>query len=120
MKNSFHFRTRNLRRKSTIRRPSYQLKKENIRRSVGPTFQQNNQLIVLLQLIEANRHKPKAVLIDILAKLGYTASDMRIYKSGGVGTYRWMPKFSKYRLQIAATHCSNYGYYMPYALCVQF
>lgn len=113
MKNSYHFHSRKFRRKFTNRRPSFKF-------CTTPTYLQNNQLKVLLELIEANRHKPKAVLIDLLAKLGYTASEMRIYKSGGVGTYRWMPKFSKYRLQIAASHISNSGHYMPYALCIQF
>lgn len=110
MKNFFYIRSR---RKSTNHRPSFRL-------CSAPTYQQNQQLKVLLELVEANRHKPRAVLINILAKLGYPASDMRIYKSGGVGTYRWMPKYSKYRLQIAASHISNSGPYMPYALCIQF
>lgn len=113
MKNSYHFRSRNYRRNSSNRRPSFQF-------CSNPTYQQNKQLKVLLELVDANRHKPKAFLIDLLSKLGYSAADMRIYKSGGVGSYRWMPKFSKYRLQIAASHISNSGPYMPYALCVQF
>lgn len=85
-----------------------------------PTYQQNNQLKVLLEIIEQFRHKPKELLIKHLAKLGYYASDMRIYKSGGVGTYRWMPKYGRYRLQIAASHINRHGHYCPYALCVQF
>lgn len=113
MKNFYHFRSHYVRRKSSNGRPSFRL-------CSAPTYQQNQQLKVLLELVEANRLKPKAVLIDLLTKLGYPASDMRIYKSGGVGSYRWMPKYSKYRLQVAASHISNCGPYMPYALCIQF
>ena len=85
-----------------------------------PNYLQNNQLKVLLEVIEQFRHKPKELLIKHLAKLGYIASDMRIYQSGGVGTYRWMPKYKRYRLQIAASHINRHGHYCPYALCVQF
>lgn len=85
-----------------------------------PTYQQNNQLEALLKIIEQFRHKPKKLLLQYLANLGYTASDMRIYKSGGVGSYRWMPKYRRYRLQIAASHISRYVHYCPYALCIQF
>lgn len=85
-----------------------------------PTYNQNYQLKVLLKVVEEYRNRSKEKLTRKLTEMGYTVRDMRIYKSGGVGTFRWMPKYSKYRLQIGATHISNRGFYMPYALCVMF
>lgn len=54
-----------------------------------------------------------------LAELGYYPTDKRIYKSGGVGSWVWLPKFAVFRIQVRASHCSTKGAYMPYALCVE-
>ena len=54
-----------------------------------------------------------------LAELGYYPTDKRIYKSGGVGSWVWLPKFAVFRIQVRASHCSTNGAYMPYALCVE-
>jgi len=53
------------------------------------------------------------------AALGYNPTDTRIYKSGGVGSWVWLPKFAVFRVQVRASHCSTKGAYMPYALCVE-
>lgn len=95
-------------------------KKRNPRYMATPNHVQKNQLNVLLQVIEAFRCKPKAQLIEQIRKLGYEVGDMRLHKSGGVGTYVWLPKFRRYRLQVGASHINSKGPYTPYGLCVQF
>lgn len=45
--------------------------------------------------------------------------DRRIYKSGGVGTYSWMPKLKCYRVQVGASHISTKCHSYPYARCVE-
>ena len=57
-------------------------------------------------------------LCDKLAELGYYPTEKRIYKSGGVGSWIWLPKLGIFRIQVRASHCSTKGAYMPYALCV--
>lgn len=54
-----------------------------------------------------------------LAELGYYPTDKRIYQSGGVGTWVWLPKLAVFRIQVRASHCTTKGAYMPYALCVE-
>ena len=54
-----------------------------------------------------------------LAALGYIVADKRIYKSGGVGSWVWLPKFGVFRVQVRASHITTKGQYIPYALCVE-
>ena len=62
------------------------------------------------------RHVDK--LCAKLAELGHYPTDKRIYKSGGVGSWYWLPKLGVFRVQVRASHITTKGQYMPYALCV--
>ena len=57
-------------------------------------------------------------LLRKVEALGYKPRDARIYKSGGVGTFQWLPKFRCFRLQLESSHINRKGFYMPYATCI--
>ena len=99
------------------------------RRNLTPHKRQNyHKEATLAQIAQRNKvvqiakwYKGQSTekLCAKLAVLGYYPTDKRIYKSGGVGSWMWLPKFAVFRIQVRASHCSTNGAYMPYALCVE-
>ena len=73
----------------------------------------------VVNIAKAYRCQPTKLLLDKLAELGYYPAENRIYKSGGVGSWYWLPKFGIYRIQVRRSHISTKTEYMPYALCVE-
>ena len=63
------------------------------------------------------QYRGKKLLTKVEEK-GLHPRDARIYKSGGVGTYQWLPKLRCFRLQLESSHINRRGFYMPYATCV--
>lgn len=83
------------------------------------TLAQINQRNKVIQFANAYRGQPSALLLTKLVTEGYHPSEKRIYTSGGVGSWCWLPKFGIFRIQVRASHISTKGAYMPYALCVE-
>ena len=71
------------------------------------------------QIAKLYKGQSTETLCTKLAELGYYPTEKRIYKSGGVGSWVWLPKLAVFRVQVRASHCSTKGVYMPYALCVE-
>ena len=84
-----------------------------------PTLSQIAQREKVVQIAKWCKGQSKEKLCAKLAELGYYPTDKRIYKSGGVGSWVWLPKFAVFRVQVRASHCSIKGAFMPYALCVE-
>ena len=84
-----------------------------------PTLSQIAQREKVVQIAKWYKGQSTEKLCAKLAELGYYPTDKRIYKSGGVGSWVWLPKFAVFRVQVRASHCSIKGAYMPYALCVE-
>lgn len=83
------------------------------------TLAQIAQRDKVVQIAKWYKGQSSEKLCAKLAELGYYPTDKRIYKSGGVGSWVWLPKFAVFRIQVRASHCSTKGAYMPYALCVE-
>lgn len=89
------------------------------RYSATPTPEQTQKLNAAQQLALRYQYKPKAILSEILIAAGFpTPTDSRIYRSGGVGSFHWLPRKKCYRLQLAASHVHIHQNFMPYALCI--
>ena len=97
-----------------------QPRKINVRRMYKPPcFMAIARLEKAIFIIEQLKGKPTKSKVEALCNAGYpTPTDKRIRQKGGVGSYRWMPKFRCFRLQIAATHINANGYFCPYALAI--
>lgn len=83
------------------------------------TLAQIAQREKVVQIAKWYRGQPTDILLAKLAEFGYYPTDKRIYQSGGVGSWHWLPKFGIFRIQVRASHCSNKGLFIPYALCVE-
>ena len=83
------------------------------------TLAQIAQREKVVQIAKWYKGQSSEKLCAKLAEFGYYPTEKRIYKSGGVGTWVWLPKFGVFRIQVRASHCSTNGAYMPYALCVE-
>ena len=83
------------------------------------TLAQIAQRDKVVQIAKWYKGQSTVKLCAKLAELGYYPTDKRIYRSGGVGSWVWLPKSAVFRIQVRASHCSTKGAYMPYALCVE-
>ena len=84
-----------------------------------PTLSQIEQREKVVRLAKSFKGLSTAKMVAKFEELGYYPTDKRIYKSGGVGSWVWLPKFGVFRVQVRASHCTTKGAYMPYALCVE-
>ena len=105
-------------RKPSHKRRIFAPRERNIYRKVA-TMAQIEQREKVVQIAKWYKGQSTEKLCAKLAELGYFPTDKRIYKSGGVGSWVWLPKFGVFRIQVRASHCSTKGAYMPYALCVE-
>ncbi len=104
-------RKRNRHRHNSTRQQSLKYHKE-------PTLAQIAQREKVVQIAKWCKWQSTEKLCAKLAEFGYYPTDKRIRKSGGVGSWTWLPKLAVFRVQVRASHCTNKGAYMPYALCV--
>lgn len=106
-----------------FQKPNRQRKNLSLRRRQNyhktATLAQISQREKVVQIAKWYKGQSTDKLCAKLAELGYYPTEKRIYKSGGVGSWVWLPKFAVFRIQVRASHCSTKGAYMPYALCVE-
>lgn len=94
-------------------------RQHSLRYHTQPTLAQLAQRDKVVKIAKLYKGQNTEKLCAKLAELGYYPTDKRIHKSGGVGSWVWMPKFAVFRVQVRASHCTTKGVYMPYALCVE-
>lgn len=111
---SYYVKCRKPRRDRRIFAP----RERNIYHKVA-TMAQIAQREKVVQIAKWYKGQSTEKLCAKLAEFGLYPTDKRIYKSGGVGSWVWLPKFAVFRIQVRASHCTSKGAYMPYALCVE-
>ena len=84
-----------------------------------PTLAQIEQREKVVRLAKSFRGLSTAKMVAKFEELGYYPTEKRIYQSGGVGSWCYLPKFAIFRVQVRASHISTKGAFMPYALCVE-
>ena len=84
-----------------------------------PTLSQIAQRDKVVHLAKSLRGLGLERVLNVFADMGYYPTEKRIYKSGGVGSWCWLPKFGVFRVQVRASHISSMSAFMPYALCVE-
>lgn len=78
--------------------------------AIQPTDIQSLALYKAREILAMNKHKSRSKVIELLQQSLPVAVNVEVKRftmSGGVGSFRWMPKIRKYRLQIAASKIST-------------
>lgn len=72
-------------------------------RRLNPTPGQDADLQKVLTILEERIGKNVNKTLTILETAGYTPAWRRVVWTGGVGSYKWMPRRRKIRILVAAT-----------------
>lgn len=90
--------------------------------AIQPTDIQSLALYKAREILAMNKHKSRSKVIELLQQSLPVAVNVEVKRftmSGGVGSFRWMPKLRKYRLQIAASRISTKKQSYRYAPCIE-
>lgn len=90
--------------------------------AIQPTDIQSLALYKAREILAMNKHKSRSKVIELLQQSLPVAVNVEVKRftmSGGVGSFRWMPKIRKYRLQIAASRISTKKQSYRYAPCIE-
>ncbi len=72
-------------------------------RRLKPKPKQDSDLQKVLAILEERIGKNVNKTLDLLRTAGYTPAWRRVVWTGGVGSYKWMPRRRKIRILVAAT-----------------
>ena len=70
---------------------------------IEPTSLQSDTLSAVCALVEERAGRRVETTLDLLRAAGYEPHWRRVVWTGGVGSYRWMPRRRRYRVLVAAT-----------------
>ena len=70
---------------------------------IKPTDEQHSDLQKILAVLNERTGRRVETTLDILQNMGYTPAWRRVVWTGGVGSYKWMPRRRKLRILVAAT-----------------
>ena len=68
-----------------------------------PTCLQYDTLSRVCRLVEERAGRRVETTLDLLRQAGFEPYWRRVVWTGGVGSYRWMPRRRRYRVLVAAT-----------------
>lgn len=68
-----------------------------------PTPYQTSDLDTVCRLVTQRAGRRVDTTLDLLRQAGYEPQWRRVVWTGGVGSYRWMPRRRRYRILVAAT-----------------
>lgn len=70
---------------------------------IKPSILQQNSLQEICNLVEQRNGRRVKTTLELLRQAGYKPQWQRVIWTGGVGSYRWMPRRRKFRILVAAT-----------------
>lgn len=68
-----------------------------------PSELQGSALFDICRLVEQRAGRRVETTLELLRAAGYDPQWRRVVWTGGVGSYRWMPRRRRYRILVAAT-----------------
>lgn len=86
-------------------------------RPINPTNDQQNNIQQIIAILNERAGRRVEATLQILRNAGYTPLWRRVVWTGGVGSYRWMPRRRKIRILVAATKS---GYSAPTTKAVSY
>lgn len=89
-------------------------------RHLRPSNYQRNVVYSIVAYLQSNKHtRRKDVYAGLLRRWGLNVETKRIYVSGGVGTWSWLPRRGCIRLQVGASRIDSRKQCFPYAPVVE-
>ena len=70
---------------------------------IQPDVLQSDTLHKIIAILNERTGRRVKTTLNILRNAGYTPVWRRVVWTGGVGSYKWMPRRRKYRILVAAT-----------------